>query len=111
MADLILDLLVEQSVLLNLGVTEQVFLNAEASYVTVPGPIGPAGPQGAQGIQGIQGNQGTPGAAGLDGNTILFGNIAPDNSLGIDDNFLEISLFVLFIISLETCVNVLSRLF
>lgn len=48
------------------------------------GPQGPAGTTGATGADGADGPQGDP---GIDGKTIRYGTVAPDNSIGNDGDF------------------------
>jgi Collagen triple helix repeat (20 copies) len=51
------------------------------------GATGPQGPKGDTGAQGLPGLQGAPGPVGTDGNTVLRGTGAPDNTVGHDGDF------------------------
>lgn len=73
--------------------TEEEWLTSLVGETGPAGPQGATGPQGTQGIQGLTGATGTtgatgsPGTAGQDGNTILYGEEAPNSGVGQNGDF------------------------
>lgn len=53
----------------------------------IRGPQGVPGEDGTDGVDGAPGTDGTDGAAGAPGSQILTGSGAPDNSLGVENDF------------------------